>query len=549
MSHYRILLVDDEDEIREGIACRINWEAIGFTLIETSPNGLDALEKAERLRPDVVMTDIRMPYMNGLEFGEKLRTFLPSVRLIFISGYDDFELAQGAIKLHASGYILKPVRCAELTEILTKVKEQMDEELANRRDLERLRKKYEESLPLLREQFLIGIIEGRFPKDRIRAQAASLHIELEADGGAVALLSGNDCGDKIPVLQGQKMLLPIFLQRTAREVLAHYCQFMDFIYSDCVVVIARLDQNIGIEPLLKGMNEVHRVCRNVLEEKVIAGISTMSTDFYGLKYSYREAQSALAYSSMAGGLQAVYIADVEPDTSVWAEFDESDKMQIINAIKLSGEKEISENIHSLFSRFDTAVLPLGQYQIFLIGLLSFVMKLVQRYDLDDIYIFGMEPNFHDIFEKYSAPEAMERLCTEICVRINGEIRQERVNTIKTIVSSAQQFIRENYSNPKLSVEVLCAFLHISPSYFSSTFKRETGVSFVCYLTDLRLKKAADLLKSTDDKASVIAGKVGFNEQYYFSYLFKKHFGVTPYQYRNPQRLPVSSRNSFTFKSE
>lgn len=170
------------------------------------------------------------------------------------------------------------------------------------------------------------------------------------------------------------------------------------------------------------------------------------------------------------------------------------------------------------------------------------MKLVQTYGLNNTDIFGLEPNFHEIFGKFNSLEAMERLCTDICVRISGEIRKERVDTVKTMVSSARQFIRENYSNPKLSVEVLCAFLHVSPSYFSSTFKRETGVSFVCYLTDLRLKNAADLLKSTDDKASVIAGKVGFNEQYYFSYLFKKQFGVTPYQYRNPQKFSESGSN-------
>lgn len=363
MSHYRILLVDDEEEIREGIANKIDWAAIGFELIGTSPNGFDAMEKSERLRPDVVMTDVRMPYMDGLDLGEKVSAILPSVRLIFISGYDDFELAQRAIKLHAAGYILKPVRCAELVGILVKLKEQMDRELENRRDIERLRKEYEDSLPLLREQFLISILEGRLTKNSVRVQAASLDIDPEVHGRAVALLTGG-YAETIPVLQGQEVLLPILLQQTIREVLKNYCPFMDFIYSDCAVVIARLDQNTGIEPLLNGMNEVCRACRQVLEKPVFAGISTISADFYSLKYSYREAQSALIYSSLMMGDQAIYIADVEPDTSIWAEFDESDKMKIINSIRFSGEKEINANIHSLFPDSTARSFPWGNIRSF-----------------------------------------------------------------------------------------------------------------------------------------------------------------------------------------
>lgn len=168
MSYYKILLADDEEEIREGIVQKIDWENLGYTVVGSAENGLEALEKAEHLRPDVVITDIRMPFMDGLELGEKLRVFLPSAKLIFFSGYDDFEYAQKAIQLNAAEYILKPVNAAELTETLKKLKSRMDLEFAEKRDVETLRRNYTESLPVLREQFLVGLMEGREPAERLR---------------------------------------------------------------------------------------------------------------------------------------------------------------------------------------------------------------------------------------------------------------------------------------------------------------------------------------------------------------------------------------------
>ena len=122
----------------------------------------------------------------------------------------------------------------------------------------------------------------------------------------------------------------------------------------------------------------------------------------------------------------------------------------------------------------------------------------------------------------------------IACRMNEAMNRERDNTTRKVIEEAKDYIREHYSNPELSVEMLCGYLHMSPAYFSTVFKKETGQSYVNYLTETRLNKAVELLNETDDKTYMIAEKVGYQEQNYFSYVFKKRYGVSPTKYRGTQ---------------
>lgn len=130
MNLYRIILVDDEEEVRKGIIRKIDWNHLGFEVVGDAENGAEALEKIEQLEPEVVMTDIRMPFMDGLALTERIRQKYPSMKVLIFSGFDDFEYAQQAIKLNVTEYILKPVNVEELSEILTRVRKNLDEEIS-----------------------------------------------------------------------------------------------------------------------------------------------------------------------------------------------------------------------------------------------------------------------------------------------------------------------------------------------------------------------------------------------------------------------------------
>lgn len=275
MPIYRVLLVDDEEEIREGIIRKIDWENIGYTVVGDAENGVDALEKAEHLHPDVVMTDIKMPFMDGLELGEKLREIMPSTKLIIFSGFDDFEYAQKAIKINVAEYVLKPINSNELTETLKKLKKQLDCEYNEKRDIEMLRRNYQESQPVMREQFLVGLIEGRVTEERLRVQAPLFDINLDDSGGyAAALIRADYAYIDNDALRREEELIPISLKCTAEEILKNYCEFMVFLYSDSVAIIAKLKKESGIMPLFNGINEICKAAQRILSVKVMAGVGT-----------------------------------------------------------------------------------------------------------------------------------------------------------------------------------------------------------------------------------------------------------------------------------
>jgi len=178
MELYRIILVDDEEEVRKSIIRKIDWEEAGFFVAGDAENGEDALEKIEALEPDVVLTDIRMPYMDGLTLAERIRQKYPSMKIVIFSGFDDFEYAKQAIKLNVTEYILKPVNVEELTAILKRIKVNLDQEIEQKRNVNLLRENYIRSLPILRENFLNELVSHSMDPAIVESRMREYDLDL-----------------------------------------------------------------------------------------------------------------------------------------------------------------------------------------------------------------------------------------------------------------------------------------------------------------------------------------------------------------------------------
>ncbi|MVX62485.1 response regulator [Clostridium chromiireducens] len=536
MSLYRIMIVDDEEEIRLGIIKKIDWESNGFIVVGDAENGQDALEKAEKLQPDVIMTDIKMPFMDGLELGKKLVELMPSTKIIVFSGCDDFEYAHKAIKINVVEYVLKPINSIELTEVLVRLKEQLDREYNEKRNLETLYKYYIKSLPVIREQFLVGAIEGKINEGQWNEQAENLGIDFKYENFAVALIHADgkiniEESESNMSIQNELTLTPISIKKIIDENMDKYCKFVSFLYSNMVVVIGNLQNKEDILLFIKGINEVCKIYKRIMNLTISSGIGYVYNNTSEIRYSYRSAQSALDYRFVLGTGKAIYIDDVEPDNSIQLQFDEQEERAMLNAIKISSEDEIAITIENLFKKIEDLLLPFNQYRIYFMEIITSILKLVQTYNLDVEELFGKNFDCYSFLEGFNSINEVREWFVQKAVKVNIYIKRERINSSMLLIEKAKQYIKDNYSDYDVSVEKLCSELHVSPTYFSTIFKRETGMNFVNYLTTLRLEEAVKLLNTTDDKTYMIAEKVGYPEANYFSYVFKKKFGVSPSKYR------------------
>lgn len=541
MDLYRIILVDDEEEVRQSIIRKIDWKSAGFCVVGDAENGQEALEKVEALEPDLILTDIRMPYMDGLSLAERVRQKYPSVKIVIFSGYDDFEYAKQAIKLNVTEYILKPVNVEELTAILKRIKTNLDEEIEQKRNVSLLRENYIRSLPILREQFLNELVVSPVPEEELEARLGEYDIPL---GGAKKWVAASidiepeeyGKGDQLP-LHKEKDLIPISVMQIVGEKLGNYCRSSVFTTSrtsrDQLALIAAIDGDNSHTGLIDVLGDICKETKKILEVPITIGIGHSCQKLGEVSSSYKAAMDALGYKAIVGAGSTIYINDVEPVNVGKLSFDGKDEAELIAAIKFGPREKINEAVQNVIDKMSDAKVHFRQCQAYMLSVGSSMIRLIQQYDLDLAQLSEEElgEDTFAIIPKMQKKEDFARWLLLAALRMNQAMNQERDNTMKQVIQKAKEYIMDHYQDTELSVEKICRQLHMSPAYFSTMFKKETGQAYTSYLTQVRLDKAVELLNKTDDKTYVIASKVGYQEQNYFSYVFKKRFGVSPTKFR------------------
>lgn len=537
MNLYRIILVDDEEEVRKGIIRKIDWEALGFQVVGDAENGQDALEKIEQLEPDVVMTDIRMPYMDGLTLTSWIRQKYPSVKVLIFSGFDDFEYAQKAIKLNVTEYILKPVNVEELTRILNRVRENLDQEIEQRRDVDRLRESYLSSLPILRELFLNDMVRGNMPAENIRQKLEEYKIDiLGAEKWLTAVINvENEASEETGLtLHQEKELIPISVKSLLEDNLKDYCRFMAFNSAVGVTLIAVVDGERKQTSLIDLLGDICKEIKRILQVTVTIGIGYFSRELEQLPAAYQSAVDALGYREIVGTGKTIYINDMEPVSRGKLQLETRDEADLIAVVKFGTREKIEAAAKNFAARMEGARVHMRQLQVYQMSIINCLIRLMQQQDLELGTMFGTDEMYGKVIYGNMKPEEFASVITEVGCRMNEAMNRERDKTAKKVILEAKQYILDHYQDPELSVDVMCRQLHMSPAYFSTVFKRETGQTYIAYLTEVRLDKAVELLNTTDDKTYVIAQKVGYQEQNYFSYVFKKRFGISPTKFRGSQ---------------
>lgn len=528
MDKYTILLVDDEEEVIQAMMKKINWDELGFSVIGYACNGVKAMEMVEEFQPDVIMTDIKMPYMDGLELCNRIKAEYPAAKILFFTGFDEFEYAKEAIHLEVEEYILKPIHSAELKQVFTKLKQKLDLEISEKRNVEILQKYYMESLPLIQADFYAALIEGRILEEEIPKYLKDYQLSFPGPYFSCLVIHTSSC--QVPE-DMNPLLLFTSVQKQAKEHLSDQWRAKCFSYLGNTILIAQLQTEAEISDLTDDCDRFCKYARRMIGAAVTIGIGQICQNILELSQSYQSAREAVSYRGIYGSSRAINMKEMETRKITGAGLaNDADLSSLFKMIRFGSEEEIVEAADKYLGHTSVANRSLQQYHIDMMEMVSALYRFSANHDVVIDEFCG------DIRKLYSRlldmePEVLRKWLIDRCILIRKTMISARNSSTKSFVFRAKEYVHNNYGDEGLSLDCICEVLGVSNSYFSTIFKKETGYSFISYLTDYRMDQAAGLLIETNEKSYMIAKKVGYTDANYFSYVFKRKFGVSPSKYR------------------
>ncbi|MBP1999615.1 two-component system response regulator YesN [Paenibacillus shirakamiensis] len=545
---YKLILVDDESDVREGLLHEIDWNSWGFEVIETAENGCEAMEMIERFQPDVVVTDIQMPFMNGLELSAWIREHYPATKIIILTGFEEFEYAQRAVKLQIDEYILKPFSSRELIDILLKVRAQIDQEVSFRENVYTLTEHYRQNLPVLQSIFLSSLITRRLNAQDIEEKCSHYNIYLEGAIYVVSCLridsgsqhqeseSGKRVDSVSSLLHSSDQDLQLYaVLNIAQEITDKYEAGYTFIHHDEVIVIHvhKVQEEISLAEInLTMLEEILHSVDRYLKLTVTAGAGRVKRSIQDLPSSYKESVQALDYRLILGGNKVFWIEDMDNRTHQPLELSAFQDQELGRCLKLGTEEEINLMMDQLFDKINASGTSSQEFRIYLLEILTCVIKSAKEIHVDLDRLFGDGDTGVTEISKFTHSSEAKEWFRDIGLRLRSSIAMDRQSSYSKLVDEAQEYIRHHYRDSELSISRVCSVLHISTGYFSNIFKKEKKMTFVQYLMTLRMEAAQELLQGTDMKAFEIAEHIGFSDPNYFSFCFRKKYGISPKDYRS-----------------
>lgn len=528
MDRYTVLLVDDEEEVMEVIDKKINWEELGFSVIGHANNGVKALEMVEEFQPDVVVTDIKMPYMDGMELSTHIKAEFPATKILILTGFDAFEYAKEAVHLEIDEYILKPVNSVELTEIFSRLKIKLDREISEKRNVEILQQYYLESLPLLQADFYSSLIEGQIREDEISKYLSDY--QLSFPGPYFCCLVIHTSSSQTPK-DMKPMYLSASVRKQAKERLAEKWQAKCFSYLGNTILIPQLKNENEISELTDECDRFCKYARRIIGAVVTVGIGQVCGNILELPHSYNSAREAVSYRVIYGASKAINMKEIVPkETGKSGAANEAELSHLFKMICLNSAEDVTKAVDQYLNHIAFPDKSLQQHRIDMMELISAIYRFTMNHDI------AMEGLGEDIRILYSnildmEPDELRSWLVDSCLALREKLISVRNKSTKSFVAKAKEYVDNNYADEDLSLDSVCEYLGVSNSYFSTIFKKETGNSFISYLTDYRMDRASCLLIETNEKSYIIAQNVGYTDPNYFSYVFKRRFGVSPSKYR------------------
>ncbi|MGH0051968.1 MAG: response regulator [Sphaerochaetaceae bacterium] len=529
---HTVFLVEDETVIRQKIRNTVEKQSDRYTCIGEAGDGELALSIIRDLKPDILITDIRMPFMDGLALAHHAKAIIPWLRIIILTGHDEFDLARQAISVGVDDYLLKPVSDTDLLKSLEKVSEKIRENKRN--SVSFLKDVSEEEMikNALISTFLEQVCSGEITADETLHRAEELKINILAKRYVVlvARFTGERGG-------------------SSRQAIASKVKFMlvdnhDVLYFfsgvDTIILIIKGDEDIDVT------EKAYRVAQTLKHEVeddgttlLTVSISSVASRISAIRDTFYEAFVLLKTFGQTSQGHILGAGDIERiDSSVTASVDKYFDINIENRLKFAVSEDVPAIVEDFTKNLTTNELQsvLFRYYI-LMDLTNTAFRIISNFnpDIDSAEITHHFAGFKQVFQSAMSTEEFTELATDICLKTielrNGGNRSRHMK----LVQRACEYIQENYNSPDISLNTVAAHVSLSPTHFSTIFSQEMSVTFIEHLTNVRMEKVKEMLASTDEKIVNIAFGVGYSEPNYLSYLFKKREGISPKEYRLQKR--------------
>lgn len=508
----KVMIVEDEFNIREGLKNLVDWEKEGFQKPILLASAVEALQYLEEKTIDIVITDLYMPVLNGIEFIHMLRERNQFCEVIILTGHERFELAQEAITLGVKRYLLKPITEIQLRTVLQEVREEIQEKMQLKDWVAIAQKKIQDYLPVIQNQFWNDLLSGNL-RDIEEVKTRAEYAEICVPDMEFSCLAIRRRGDA-------RIEKEIAMRQLIKEILKNkFVYALSYHDVELTICNGRISR-FHVEILEESIRQNFRM-------SVYIGVSTIMKEILNVKTLASEAMDAAWSIRDDSAVCYMYYKDIENKRKRKVKYPYEEEQQIMELIRF--RKGPSRKI---LDAFFNKVLPpnysVEESRILLLQFLSALGRVGNELGIDMIEEFKEAESGIYKFEK------IEDCFSDLIFKIT----QERIKTSRKyteiIVETAVNYMKKNYADPELSVGKISEISGVTPNYLSRIFKSIRGETCIDFLTKLRMEAAKELLIHSEKKSYEIAEESGYMNPNYFGVLFKKYTGKTPKEYREGQ---------------
>lgn len=532
---YKFFLVEDEIVIREGIKNKIHWEEEGFIIVGDESDGELAYPMIIREQPDILITDIKMPFMDGLELSKLLKKDMPQLKIIIISGYSDFAYAQQAIDIGVSEYLLKPITASKMVAAVKNAATAIEKERREKQILEQYEQLVYQKQGEKRKDFFNALVSGKMSLSQIIEQGKELGINMVARVFCVLLFQFKGQED---VYEYSNDIVQCETRMT--QALSRFPDIKVFERGmDGWAFILMGENELGINALTRELCDLLiRICED--KAHYFGGIGRVVHRVRDLQQSYLDANRAFSISYFESSDQFLSYNDVNKIKAQIGNkinvselnLERLDRNLLEEFLKRGNLHDVDEFVDSYFDGFGSDAMRSTIFRNYIImDGYSVIIKFLKTLKYPREKIDNSLKSMNSIVDHLAS---LEDCCKFYKSILKEAIDLRNKNSQKRyagLIEKAKDYMQLKFALSDLTLDQVASTVNLSPNYFSSLFNQETGMTFIEYLTDIRMEKAKDYLRCSGKKITEIGSLVGYLDSHYFSYIFKKTQNCTPSEYR------------------